>query len=77
MSARWIVVNFPDGAREFAFPQEALKEGDQLWHEGSRYRVLHVGGDEAGPEVTVELDSAGIGDLLGSEQGGIVLVPAG
>jgi hypothetical protein len=72
-----VVVHFPDGSREFRFPPEPLKEGDVIWHEGARYRVLHVTSDGDSPAVTVERESDDIGDLLRSEQGGIVLVPAG
>jgi hypothetical protein len=72
-----IVVRFPDGSREFRHPEEPLKEGDVIWHEGQPYRVLHVGTDHVGnPIATVEADSDDVGDLLDSERGGIVLVPA-
>lgn len=71
-----VTVHFPDGSREFRFPTEMLKEGDVIWHEGERYRVIHVASDDRDhPAVTVELDSDDIGDLLGSERGGIQLVP--
>ena len=71
-----VVVHFPDGNREFRYPPEPLKEGDVIWHEGERYRVIHVASDNGSrPSVTVELDSEDMGDLLGSERGGIQLVP--
>jgi hypothetical protein len=71
------VVHFPDGTREFRFPPEPLEEGDVIWHDGQRYRVIHVATNDGNmSSVTVELDSDDIGDLLGSERGGIVLVPA-
>jgi hypothetical protein len=71
-----VVVHFPDGSREFRFPRKALEEGDLVWHDGQRYRVLHVGSDGGGkPVVVVELDSDDAIDLLGSERGGIELVP--
>jgi len=74
---RNIVVRFPDGSRDFRFPEEPLNEGDVIWHDGQRYRVLHVGTDDGGnPVATVELDSEDLGDLLDSERGSIVLVPA-
>jgi hypothetical protein len=71
-----VVVHFPDGVKEFRYPPEPLKEGDLIWHEGERYRVLHVTSDDgAGPSVTVERESDDIGDLLRSERGGITLDP--
>jgi hypothetical protein len=71
-----VVVRFPDGSREFRFPPEPLKEGDVIWHEGRRYRVIQIESEESDrPVVTVELDSDDLGDLLGSERGGIQLVP--
>ena len=70
------IVRFPDGSREFRFPPEPLEEGDVVWHDGQRYRVVHVAeDDEKTAFVTVELDSEDLGDLLGSERGGIQLVP--
>jgi hypothetical protein len=70
-----VVVHFPDGSREFRYPSEPLKEGDVIWHEGQRYRVIHVAIGEDTPSVTVERDADDMGDLLGSERGGIQLVP--
>ena len=71
-----IVVHFPEGSKEFGLPAEPLKAGDVIWHEGARYRVVHVGDEDgARPSVTVERDSEDIGDLLTSERGGIVLFP--
>jgi hypothetical protein len=71
-----VVVHFPDGSREFRFPQEPLKEGDIIWHAGERYRVVHVTTDDGdNPAVTVEPASEDLGDLLSSERGGIQLVP--
>jgi hypothetical protein len=75
-SIRNVVVRFPDGTRDFRFPEDPLEEGDLIWHEGERYRVLHVAsGDGAGPVVTVEVDSDGLGDKLRSEEGTIRLLP--
>lgn len=74
---RNVVVRFPDGSRVFRYPEEPLAEGDVIWHEGERYRVLHIGTDDGvNPVVTVEPDSDDPVDLLDSERGGIVLVPA-
>ena len=69
------VVRFPDGSKEFRFPEKMLEAGDVLWHEGERYRVVHVTTDDGNSSVTVELDSEDLGDLLSSEHGGIQLVP--
>ena len=69
------VVRFPDGSKEFRFPEKMLEEGDVVWHEGERYRVVHVTTDDGNSSATVELDSEDIGDLLSSERGGIQLVP--
>jgi hypothetical protein len=71
-----VVVHFPDGSKEFRYPAEPLKAGDVVWHEGERYRVLQVSTDADTTSVTVELDSEDIGNLLSSERGGIVLIPA-
>lgn len=71
-----VVVHFPDGSREFRFPEEPLEVGTVIWHLGQRYRVIHVAtDDDQGASVTVEPDSEDIGDLLRSERGGTQLVP--
>lgn len=70
-----VVVHFPDGSREFRYPPTPLKDGDIVWHEGKRYRVIHVSSEGTRATVTVELDSDDVGGLLDSERGGIVLVP--
>jgi hypothetical protein len=70
-----MVVRFPDGSREFRFPEKALQEGDPIWHDGERYRVLSVTSDDAGRAVvTVEPQSDDIGVLLRSEEGAVRLV---
>jgi hypothetical protein len=70
-----MVVRFPDGSREFRFPEKALQEGDLIWHDGARYRVLRVTSDDAGRAVvTVEPQSDDLGDLLRSEEGSVRLV---
>ena len=72
-----VVVRFPDGSRDFRFPKDPLTEGDVIWHDGERYRVLHVAsGDGAGPVVTVEIASDGLRDNLHSEEGAIRLTPS-
>jgi hypothetical protein len=73
------IVRFPDGTREFRYPERPLKEGDAVWHDGVRYHVVSLSEDAAGDQltVTVEPDAESIGDLLSSEEGALVLVPAG
>ena len=69
-------VYFPDGSKEFRYPTRPLKEGDTLWHGGERYRVLSVQEqDGRALIVTVEPDSADLGDLLRSEERALQLVP--
>ena len=70
-----VVIHFPDGSREFRFPEEPLEVGTVVWHAGERYRVIHVANDDGRSAVTVEPDTEDIGDLLSSERGGILLVP--
>ena len=60
-SRKNVVVRFPDGSSDFAFPDDPLEKGDVIWHEGERYRVLHVAsGDGAGPVVIVEAGSGAL-----------------
>jgi hypothetical protein len=71
-----IVVRFPDGSKKFRFPEKELEEGDTIWHEGARYRVVSVSSDGAGrPVAVVEPESSSLGDLIQSEEGAIRLVP--
>jgi len=35
-----ILIRFTDGTREFLYPSRELKEGDHVWHDGVRYRIL-------------------------------------
>jgi hypothetical protein len=73
---RSVVVRFPDGSREFRYPEKMLKEGDVIWHDGRNYRVVGVFSEDGhGPVVTVEAEPEDLGDLLQSERGGIQLVP--
>ena len=73
-----LIVRFPDGTREFRYPERPLEVGDTIWHDNVRYHVVSVTDDAAGDQltVTVEPDAESIGDLLGSEEGALVLVPA-
>ena len=64
-----VVVRFPDGTKEFRFPETMLEENDVIWHAGQRFRVISVNTDGAEQAVvTVEPDS-GIGGVLRSEDG--------
>jgi hypothetical protein len=55
-----------------------LEVGDAIWHDGTRFHVVSVteNGDGDQMTVTVEPDAESIGDLLQSEEGALVLVPA-
>jgi hypothetical protein len=71
-----IYVRFPDGTKEFLYPSRELKEGDTIWHDGTRYRVLSIAQDDGKPQnVTVEPEPESLGDLLSSEEGALRLVP--
>ena len=43
-----VVVHFPDGHREFRYPAEKLNEGDVIWYDGKRYRVISTSLDDHG-----------------------------
>jgi hypothetical protein len=71
-----IYVRFPDGTREFLYPSRELKEGDTIWHDGIRYRILSIAQNDGRPlDVTVEPETEDLGDLLSSEEGALRLVP--
>ena len=74
-----LIVRFPDGTREFRYPERPVEVGDAIWHDNVRYHVISVTEDAAGDQLTVavEPDAESIGDLLGSEEGALVLVPTG
>ena len=70
-----IVVRFPDGSKEFRFPDKMLEQGDVIWHAGEAFRVVNVTMDDGErPVVSVERD-AGLGDTLRSEEGAVRLTP--
>jgi hypothetical protein len=73
-SARLLVVRFPDGSKEFRYPETLPEEGGVIWHDGDRYRVVNITVDDDQASMVVEADS-GIGDLLQSEEGGVRLEP--
>jgi hypothetical protein len=74
-----LIVRFPDGSREFRYPDHALEVGSAIWHDNVRYHVISVSEDADGDQltVTVEPDAQSLGDVLSSEEGALVLVPAG
>jgi len=43
-----LVVRFPDGTKQFRFPNQMPEAGDALWHDGERYRVISVSADGNG-----------------------------
>jgi hypothetical protein len=72
-----ISIRFPDGSREFRYPQVEIRVGDVLSHGGARHRVLSVSGEESGRHsATVERVPEELTDLLGSAEGGIQLIPS-
>jgi hypothetical protein len=70
-----VVVHFPDGSREFRYPNRMFERGDVLSYDGERYCVVDIALDGERCTVRVELDSDDIGDLLRSERGAIELEP--
>jgi len=73
-----LVVRFPDGSKEFRYPERPLEIGDAIWHENTRHHVIATDEDDEGRQVavTVEPDPQGIADMLGSEEGALVLTLA-
>jgi len=70
---RSLVVRFPDGSKEFRYPSKALADGDIVWHNGERFRVIDVGSEDGESDfATVERESD-LSDLLRSEEGAIHL----
>jgi hypothetical protein len=73
-----ILVRFPDGTKEFRYPEKELEEGDIVWHDGARFRVVSISADAGDkPIAHVEPESPSIGELLQSEEGAIHLAPIG
>jgi hypothetical protein len=68
-----LVVRFPDGTKEFRYPEKMLEADDVIWHEGARYRVLSISADGGAPTAIVEPESSSLGELLQSEDGAIRL----
>ena len=73
-----LIVRFPDGTREFRYPDTPLQVGAAIWHDGVRYHVVSVSEDAEGDQltVTVEPHAEGLGDVLRSEEGALILAPA-
>ena len=53
-----LVVRFPDGTKQFRFPNQMPEAGDALWHDGERYRVISVSADGNERSLVVESDSS-------------------
>jgi hypothetical protein len=71
-----ICVRFPDETRELLYPSRELEEGDTIWHDGTRYRILSIAKNDGQPHsVIVEPEVDKLGDLLLSEEGALRLVP--
>jgi len=71
-----IVVRFPGGEKEFRYPPKLPEQGEAIWHDGQRYRVVSViEADDERATVIVELESPRVGDMLRSEEGALRLEP--
>jgi hypothetical protein len=69
-----VIVRFPDGSKEFRYPEKGLEEGDVISHGGSRYRVVSVETDGDRHNVIVAAaEPDGLIDLLRSEEGAVEL----
>ena len=72
-----ILIRFPDGTREFLYPSRELKEGDHIWHDGVRYRILSLVENDGRPmTANVEPVTDELGELMRSEEGALALAPA-
>jgi hypothetical protein len=70
-----ISIRFPNGSREFRYPERPLEVGDVLHHDGERYRVLNVSNNDDGRDrATVALIAEDLIGKLESEEGGLRLV---
>jgi hypothetical protein len=72
-----MVVRFPDGSKEFRYPEKVLVDGDVVWHDGERFRVVSVSTDDNDRAVVIVEADSGIGDMLRSEEGAVHLVEIG
>jgi hypothetical protein len=71
-----IYVRFPDGSKEFLYPSREIEEGDTIWHDGTRYRVLSIAQNDGRPlSLTVEPEADSLGDLLRSEAAALRIDP--
>ena len=68
-----VIVHFPDGSKEFRYPENGLSEGDVIAHAGTRYRVVSVKADGERHSVTVVASDPDLTDLLRSEEGAVEL----
>jgi hypothetical protein len=76
MPSEVLIVRFPDGSRQFRYPEKMLEDGDVVWHDGVRYRVISVSTDGGSPSTAiVEPEDPTLGEMLQSEEGAIRLTP--
>lgn len=66
-----IVVRFPDGSREFRYPEKVPNAGDVVWHDGESFRVIRVSEEDGQTTALVEPVSATVRTRLRSEEGAI------
>jgi len=69
-----MVIRFPDGTKEFRYPEKPVQVDDTVWHDGARFRVVSVSSDDGRDVVVVEPVPDGLVDELRSEEGAIRLV---
>lgn len=62
-TARVVVIRFPDGSKEFSFPDSMLEPGDVVWHDGERYLIDSITWDgirgvatTTGPDVEAHIE---------------------
>ena len=72
-----LIVRFPTD-EGVPLPDRPLEVGDAIWHDNVRYHVISVTENDGGDQLTVavEPDAESVTDLLGSEEGALVLVSA-
>jgi hypothetical protein len=51
-----MIVRFPDGDRELRYTDQALVEGETIWHDGEPFRVVSVAQDERTAMLTVVVE---------------------
>jgi hypothetical protein len=68
-----LVIRFPDGTKEYRYPEKMLAEGDIVRHNGDRYRVMSVSTDDGTTNIVVESESPNVSDTLKSERGAVAI----